>query len=58
MTQRDLAQCAGITQDWISHFESGRRLPSMGLFCRLANALEVTGDSLLKDNNKTPKGKK
>ncbi len=46
MTQEKLSQKAGLTPEWISHFETGRRKPSMDNLIKLANALNVTLDEL------------
>jgi transcriptional regulator with XRE-family HTH domain len=35
VTQAVLAAQTGLTQDWISHFENGRRLPDAYAFHRL-----------------------
>ena len=47
MTQAQLAKAAGLPQSAISHFESGRRLPSLKNFAALCNALGVQAGSLL-----------
>lgn len=47
MTQQDLAESSGLTQHWISHFECGRRLPSVDVLVRLSDALDVSVDCLL-----------
>ncbi len=38
-TQSDLANRTGLTQDWLSHFENGRRLPDAYSFWRLQSVL-------------------
>lgn len=38
-TQKDLARKTGLTQDWISHFESGRRMPDSFAFHKLQQHL-------------------
>ena len=38
-TQAELAAYAGVTPDWISHIESGRRYPSLPVFLAIAEAL-------------------
>lgn len=55
MTQVELARKSGLTAAWISHFENGRRLPSLPSFIRIADALEVTLDSLINKDNGTNK---
>ena len=47
MSQTDLAEKAGLSPSWISHFEAGRRLPSLEVFRKICIALGVTADSLL-----------
>lgn len=47
MTQSDLALITGLKPSAISHFENGRRLPSLVNFKKLANGLHVTADQLL-----------
>jgi transcriptional regulator with XRE-family HTH domain len=47
ITQEQLAAKTNLRQDWISHFENGRRLPSLEVFARLSKALAVTADSLI-----------
>ncbi len=47
MSQAELAEKAGLVPSWISHFEAGRRLPSLEVFRKLCIALGVTADSLL-----------
>jgi len=46
MTQQELARACGLQVTHISHFESGRRLPSFGNLITLANALQVSLDEL------------
>ena len=43
----DLAKKTGLTPDWISHFETGRRLPSLPKLILLADAFDVTLDELV-----------
>ena len=47
MTQSDLAKKTGLTADWISHFETGRRCPSVPKLILLADALDLTLDDLI-----------
>jgi transcriptional regulator with XRE-family HTH domain len=44
LKQADLAERTGLKQSAISHFECGRRLPSMKNLVRLADALECSAD--------------
>lgn len=46
-TQTKLAKRAGISQDWLSHLECGRRMPSLAVLTRLVRALHTTSDYLL-----------
>ena len=47
VTQVELSRKSGIPAPVISHFEHGRREPSLGNFRRLADALSVSADFLL-----------
>jgi transcriptional regulator with XRE-family HTH domain len=47
MTQADLALRAGLQPSAISHFESGRRAPSLESLTYLVRALGVPADRLL-----------
>ena len=47
LTQQKLAEKSGLTGMWLSHFENGKRLPSLGNFCKLCNALNVPPQNLL-----------
>lgn len=60
MTQAQLAKKTGLRQDWISHFECGRRLPNAENLLKLAVELGCSTDYLLgrfEENNSTKKGK-
>lgn len=46
-TQKELANRLAAGPSWISHFECGRRLPSLELLESLCQALEVSADSLM-----------
>lgn len=48
MTQQELAEISGLTANWISHFEAGRRLPTLFVFSKLVNALGGNSDYFLK----------
>lgn len=39
MTQLDLARKIGTTQQWVSHLETGRRIPSLLGFVAICRAL-------------------
>lgn len=47
MTQAELGRKAGIGAASVSHFETGQRVPSLESLIKLADALEVSVDSLL-----------
>ena len=46
LTQSQLAEQVNVSPAMISRLESGQRLPSFGLACRLAFALGVALDNL------------
>lgn len=46
MTQAELAKESGLTPDWISHFETGKREPSFRNLIKIADALDVPLDDL------------
>jgi len=46
-SQAQLARYAGLEPSAISHFETGRRTPSIANLIKLADALTVTTDTLL-----------
>ena len=52
MTQAGLAKETGLTADWISHYETGKRLPSLPNLIKLADALDLTLDDLVGRNLK------
>lgn len=47
-SQTDLAKKTGLQPSAISHFENGRRTPSVKNLIKLANALNCSIDSLVK----------
>ena len=47
LTQAELAKRAGLQESWISHFEVGRRKPSIRNLLKLSDALNVSADYLL-----------
>lgn len=47
ITQEELANKIGTTQNQVSKYESGSQEPTAGVIIRLANALETTTDWLL-----------
>lgn len=50
ITQEGLAERAGISQIFISEIERGIKQPSLDTFVRIADALEVSADYLLRDD--------
>ncbi len=48
MSQTDLAIKSGLSPSLISYYEDGRHEPRAGNLVKLATALEVTADELLK----------
>lgn len=48
LTQVQLGIKAGLTKDFIYNLESGRRIPSIDVLCKLADALKVEPYELLK----------
>lgn len=46
-TQREVAESAGLTPEWVNHFEAGRRLPTIPILIALCEALEVSADRIL-----------
>jgi len=47
MSQGNLAKLTGMNPSALSHFECGRRLPSIRNLKRLCNALKVSADYLI-----------
>jgi len=47
LTQEQLKEKSGLRSTWISHFENGTRLPSLGNFVKLCNGLDVEPHNLL-----------
>jgi transcriptional regulator with XRE-family HTH domain len=56
-TQEALAKKTGMTQDWISSIETGRRRPELATIGDLAQALHVGIDFLCGTGNHKPKTK-
>ena len=50
MTQHELAEAIGISRGYIVVVESGGRMPGIKTLSRIADALEVTIEELLKEN--------
>jgi len=49
-SQRSLAEKSGVTRDMIAKLEAGSSLPSVVNIYRLAKALDVSIDDLLRDD--------
>lgn len=49
ITQEDLAALAGISPTHMSVIERGVKMPNLGTFVSIANALDVSADALLQD---------
>jgi len=49
-TQEILAEAVDIHPTYISRIESGKKLPTLNMTCRIANALEVAVHELLMDD--------
>lgn len=47
LSQKELATLVGMEPSMISHFEGGKREPSLENFIRIAKALNVSADMLL-----------
>ena len=47
MTQKELAEKAGVTQAAMSHYMKGDRTPRSSVLARIANALGTTSDYLM-----------
>ena len=48
-SQEKLAELAGLTTVHISHLETGNAKPTVSTLVKIANALNTSADSLLKD---------
>lgn len=53
LTMKQLANIVGVTEAAISHYETGRREPDNDMLLRIANALGVTVDYLI-SNEESP----
>ena len=53
LTMKQLANIVGVTEASISHYETGRREPDNDMLLRIANALGVTVDYLI-SNEESP----
>ena len=50
LTQKELAQMAGITESALSRYINGERMPKMEIIANLATALNTTSDYLIFGN--------
>lgn len=48
LSQTDVANSLGVSRGFVSNIESGKRNPTLSTITRLANAVGVTPDELLK----------
>ena len=53
LSQQELAKKAGIGQSTIHYIETGHKSPTYKILQKLANALDVSLNELLEDNNNT-----
>ena len=53
LTQEELAELLNISVEFISQIERGLKLPSMQVFIKLVEALNVSADYLLRDSVST-----
>lgn len=51
MTQEELSKASGINVMQISHFECGRRLPSLKNYAALVKALHTNAEQMIGLNN-------
>ena len=49
LSQRELATMLGVTRNYISQFESGKRLPGTEMMLAIANIFGVSVDALVRD---------
>lgn len=48
-TQQRLAEAAGIGQMYLGEIERGTKMPSLKIFTRIVNALNISADYVLRD---------
>lgn len=53
ITQKELAELAGITEAALSRYEHDKRIPTSQIITRLARALDVSTDYLLSNSDNT-----
>lgn len=56
LTQEMLAEMADIGVMYLGEIERGKKMPSMNVFAKIVNALEVSADYLLRDEVISGKG--
>jgi transcriptional regulator with XRE-family HTH domain len=49
ISQKEFASALGVTESAVSHWESGRYLPTTNKLQKIASILDCTVDELLKD---------
>lgn len=49
LTQEKLSECAGISSDYLSEIERGKKLPSMKRFFRIAEAMNIEAYKFFKE---------
>ena len=54
MRQEDLAECCECSNSHIGQIENARGIPSLEMIVKIANALSVTVDQLLRENYSEP----
>ena len=59
LSQKDLADMLGVSQNAVSQYESGKRVPSLDMLVKIANILSVSADYLLErgTTNEQPFGR-
>ncbi len=57
MTQGDICRTLDLDRGYVSSLESGKRNPTLAMIEKVAGALGVTSDELLKDYDKQTKKK-
>lgn len=50
LTQKELAELAGVQRETVNHAERGKHLPGAETLARIARALDVPIDSLFDEN--------
>lgn len=54
LTQKQLADMVGVSDPYITTLEKGGTLPSLYVFMRIVDALEITPNHLLLDSMQSP----